>query len=207
MDEFEIDREALLQTFLAEAEETFVHMEQSLVLLESRPGDDALLHALFRDAHTLKGAAGLVGFDGVRDLAHDLEDVLERLRKRTLAVNDTVVTLLLRSVDLLRGAVRDAAGGSTAPSEAVIAFRRRLADAAGSSGTGPERGAAPGAPQGAEPGESLSSEILAFCADKLARYKTPRSIDYTREMPRDPNGKLYKRKLRDPYWEGRDRAI
>jgi long-chain acyl-CoA synthetase len=33
--------------------------------------------------------------------------------------------------------------------------------------------------------------------------KTPKSIDYLDELPRDPNGKLYKRKLRDPYWEGR----
>ncbi len=61
--------------------------------------------------------------------------------------------------------------------------------------------------QGAVPGDALSQEILAFCADKLARYKTPRSIDYVAELPRDPNGKLYKRKLRDPYWQGRDRAI
>jgi long-chain acyl-CoA synthetase len=33
--------------------------------------------------------------------------------------------------------------------------------------------------------------------------KTPRTIDYLAELPRDPNGKLYKRKLRDPYWAGR----
>jgi long-chain acyl-CoA synthetase len=54
---------------------------------------------------------------------------------------------------------------------------------------------------------ALSDEILAFCADKLARYKTPKSIDFVAELPRDPNGKLYKRKLRDPYWAGRERAI
>jgi two-component system chemotaxis sensor kinase CheA len=138
MDEIEIDREALVQTFLAEAEETLVHMEQSMVLLESRPGDDEMLHSLFRDAHTLKGAAGLVGFDGVRDVAHDLEDVLERLRKRTLAVSDGLVTLLLRSVDVLREAVSDAAAGSTVASAAVSAFRRRLADAAGGAAGGAE---------------------------------------------------------------------
>ena len=125
MDEFEIDREELIRTFLAEAEETFVHMEQSLVALESRPGDDQLLHGLFRDAHTVKGAAGLVGFDAVRDLAHDLEEVLERLRKHSLAVDDVLVTLLLRSVDVLRDAVAAAAGGATAASEAVLGFRRR----------------------------------------------------------------------------------
>ena len=60
---------------------------------------------------------------------------------------------------------------------------------------------------GQEPGDALTEEILSWAADKLAKYKTPRSIDYIEEMPRDPNGKLYKRKLRDPYWEGRDRAI
>jgi long-chain acyl-CoA synthetase len=55
--------------------------------------------------------------------------------------------------------------------------------------------------------ERLREEILAHCADTLARYKTPRSLDFIAEMPRDPNGKLYKRKLRDPYWAGRDRSI
>jgi len=56
-------------------------------------------------------------------------------------------------------------------------------------------------------GDALTEDILGFCRDKLAKYKTPRSIDYIAEMPRDPNGKLYKRKLRDPYWEGRERSI
>ncbi|MEN8183441.1 MAG: acyl-CoA synthetase, partial [Myxococcota bacterium] len=60
---------------------------------------------------------------------------------------------------------------------------------------------------GVEPREALAEELLTFCAEKLAKFKTPRSIDFTVEMPRDPNGKLYKRKLRDPYWEGRERAI
>jgi long-chain acyl-CoA synthetase len=57
----------------------------------------------------------------------------------------------------------------------------------------------------ASPG--LADEILAYCADRLAKYKRPKSIDFIEVMPRDPNGKLYKRKLRDPYWQGRERAI
>jgi long-chain acyl-CoA synthetase len=60
---------------------------------------------------------------------------------------------------------------------------------------------------GVDGGPELEGEILAWCKDRLAKYKTPRSIDFTTEMPRDPNGKLYKRKLRDPYWAGRERAI
>ena len=60
---------------------------------------------------------------------------------------------------------------------------------------------------GVEAGDELARDILQYCGGRLARFKTPRSIDFVAEMPRDPNGKLYKRKLRDPYWEGRDRAI
>src|SRR5438477_2990302 len=60
---------------------------------------------------------------------------------------------------------------------------------------------------GVEPGDELARRILQHCAGRLARFKTPRSVDFVAEMPRDPNGKLYKRKLRDPYWEGSDRAI
>jgi len=60
---------------------------------------------------------------------------------------------------------------------------------------------------GVDGGPALEAEILAWSVDKLAKYKTPRSIDFVEELPRDPNGKLYKRKLRDPYWEGHERAI
>ncbi len=61
--------------------------------------------------------------------------------------------------------------------------------------------------EGVAPEDELAEELLEFCRDKLAKFKTPRSIDFIDELPRDPNGKLYKRKLRDPYWQGRERAI
>ena len=60
---------------------------------------------------------------------------------------------------------------------------------------------------GVTPGPDLTAEILSYAAGRLAKFKLPRSIDYVAELPRDPNGKLYKRRLRDPYWEGRERAI
>jgi long-chain acyl-CoA synthetase len=56
-------------------------------------------------------------------------------------------------------------------------------------------------------GPELTSELLTFLGGRLARYKLPRTIDYVAELPRDPNGKLYKRRLRDPYWTGRERSI
>jgi len=56
-------------------------------------------------------------------------------------------------------------------------------------------------------GPALVAELLEFLRTRIARYKVPKSIDFVSEMPRDPSGKLYKRKLRDPYWAGRARAI
>lgn len=61
--------------------------------------------------------------------------------------------------------------------------------------------------EGFEAGEPLAAEILRHCEGRLAGYKRPKSVDFIETMPRDPNGKLYKRRLRDPYWEGRERAV
>ena len=59
----------------------------------------------------------------------------------------------------------------------------------------------------AAPGPGLTAELLEFLSGRVAKFKLPRTIDYVAELPRDPNGKLYKRRLRDPYWAGRGRAI
>ncbi|CAM5501850.1 Acyl-CoA synthetase OS=Streptomyces cyaneofuscatus OX=66883 GN=G3I52_01550 PE=4 SV=1 [Streptomyces cyaneofuscatus] len=61
--------------------------------------------------------------------------------------------------------------------------------------------------EGYEAGDALAAEILAHCEERLAGYKRPRSIDFIAAMPRDPNGKLYKRRLREPYWEGHSRPL
>jgi len=53
----------------------------------------------------------------------------------------------------------------------------------------------------------LSEELIAFCREQLAGYKAPKSIDYIDEMPRHETGKLYKRLLKDKYWEGTGRTI
>ena len=53
----------------------------------------------------------------------------------------------------------------------------------------------------------LADRLTAYCREHLAGFKVPRTFDFVEEMPRDDNGKLYKRRLRDPYWEGRDSRV
>jgi long-chain acyl-CoA synthetase len=60
---------------------------------------------------------------------------------------------------------------------------------------------------GVAPDDALREQVMAHVREKLGKYKWPRQIDFMDELPREPTGKLLKRKLRDPYWEGRDRAI
>jgi acyl-CoA synthetase (AMP-forming)/AMP-acid ligase II len=54
----------------------------------------------------------------------------------------------------------------------------------------------------ASAGPELTAELLAYCRERLATYKCPRTIDFTDQLPREPNGKLYKRLLRERYWAG-----
>jgi acyl-CoA synthetase (AMP-forming)/AMP-acid ligase II len=60
-------------------------------------------------------------------------------------------------------------------------------------------------PSGAGP--DLETDLIDYCRSHLATYKCPRTVDFSSELPRDPNGKLYKRRLRDPYWDGHDTRL
>lgn len=58
------------------------------------------------------------------------------------------------------------------------------------------------------PGSALDADaVQAWCRERLADYKCPRSVDFIATLPRDPNGKVLKRQLREPYWAGRERRV
>jgi len=62
--------------------------------------------------------------------------------------------------------------------------------------------------KGCKPGENITEEeIIEYCKKNLARYKAPKKIDFLRRLPKSPQGKILKRKLRKPYWEGREREV
>ncbi|QOU03413.1 chemotaxis protein CheA [Pseudomonas fluorescens] len=87
------------QTFIVEARELLQAMEQSLLQLESEPGDQDAIGAIFRAAHTIKGSAGLFGLEPVVSFTHIVEDVLDRLRDGSVAVDATLIAMLLKCGD------------------------------------------------------------------------------------------------------------
>src|SRR5690606_15899857 len=56
-------------------------------------------------------------------------------------------------------------------------------------------------------GEVTEQEIIDYCRDRLAHFKCPTSVDFIDAIPRNPTGKVLKRELRAPYWEGKERAV
>ncbi|MEZ5729621.1 MAG: hypothetical protein R3E48_17485 [Burkholderiaceae bacterium] len=57
-------------------------------------------------------------------------------------------------------------------------------------------------------GQTVSdAALLEHCRDQLPGFKRPRSVDFVDELPRNPNGKIVRRKVRDPYWQKAGRKI
>ena len=65
-------------TFREEAEELLSQLEDVLLELETKPGDSELINAAFRAVHTIKGSAGMFGFEKAGRFTHDLENLLDR---------------------------------------------------------------------------------------------------------------------------------
>jgi two-component system, chemotaxis family, sensor kinase CheA len=128
-------------TFFAEAKEMLAQMEDCLLRLEADPGDRETLDSLFRSAHTIKGSAGLFGFDRVVSFTHEVETVLDQVRDGTVGLSAPMVALLLRCADMigvLIGQVESPSAdvGVVAPREAeALALVGELKAARGDAGT------------------------------------------------------------------------
>ncbi len=60
----------------------------------------------------------------------------------------------------------------------------------------------------AKPGSDLSeSDVIAYAKDQIAGFKCPKSVDFIEMLPRNPSGKILRRELRAPYWDGKERAV
>ncbi len=107
----EFDRQLLLTTFAAEAEEILGSVEEQLLSLENDPRNRETIGAIFRAVHTLKGSAACIGMESLASVLHRVEDFLDRLREGKSEADGDTVTNLLAFVDSVRGSVAAAAAG------------------------------------------------------------------------------------------------
>ena len=122
----ESERDLIVRTFVDECAEHLAALEQALVALERAPGDAGLLNEIFRSVHTIKGGAGSLGFNKLAGFAHVLEDVLDAFRAGRMKLDTSLVTVLLRSLDVLRDLVDVDVGGREPTSTAAAAVEEEL---------------------------------------------------------------------------------
>lgn len=154
------DVQDIVKEFLAESQEMIEVLDQRFVQLESDPANAELLNDIFRALHSMKGAAGFLGFARIVDIAHRAENVLNKLRQGEMQVMPDVVTVVLEAVDtikLLVAEVRQSGTDTHVPTEAVArkldailsapAFPEAGSTELTSEGAGPAAAAPPAAPR------------------------------------------------------------
>jgi two-component system chemotaxis sensor kinase CheA len=97
-----IDLSQFYQVFFEEAAENLDRMEQQLLEIDIEAADDEELNSIFRCAHSVKGGAATFGFADVAELTHQMETLLDKLRRHELAPTAPMVDVLLQSGDALR---------------------------------------------------------------------------------------------------------
>ena len=97
----------ILNIFRGETEEIIQKLNNNLLQLETNPDNKELLVYLFRDAHSLKGAARMIGFNNIQRLAHKSEDVLGYAKENKIAINKEISTALLKAIDLISDMINE----------------------------------------------------------------------------------------------------
>ena len=96
-----------LQKFREETKEMMGELEHSLLTLEKKPEDKSLVDAVFRHMHTLKGSAGMFGFDRITELTHKVESVYTKVKNDELAIGEQIINLTFNATDLILKILED----------------------------------------------------------------------------------------------------
>lgn len=101
MDFSEEITDEIFKIFQVESEEIISKINNSLLDLEKKPNNKDVILVLFRDAHTLKGASRMVGFNSAQTLAHKMEDILGLAKENKIVLNSKIINILYKTVDIL----------------------------------------------------------------------------------------------------------
>ena len=119
------DHSKFLNRFVEEAREHCSRISEGLLNLEHSPGDAEMLNGLFRSAHTIKGSSRMMKLNGVTELAHKMEDVLDAVRSGKIKLSPSVSSLLFCGIDNLTAMLEKITEGDKsvdAPEELCIAL-------------------------------------------------------------------------------------
>ena len=96
------EMEEIIIEFITEAEESLEKIEPLFVELEQKGQDRDMLNDIFRSMHTIKGAAGFLGFQLIVSVAHSSENIMKKLRDGEISLSKELMDVILKSIDMLR---------------------------------------------------------------------------------------------------------
>ena len=100
-----------MEMFLDESREHLQSLNDGLLSLENDPEDLSVLNEIFRNAHTLKGMSATMGYTKTAELTHDMENLLDMLRKEQLKVSEEIIDVIFKCVDALQEMIDNIANG------------------------------------------------------------------------------------------------
>ncbi len=165
-----IDLSQFYQVFFEEAGENLDRMEQQLLAIDIEAADDEELNSIFRCAHSVKGGAATFGFADVAELTHQMETLLDRLRRHELEPTAPMVDVLLQSGDALRSQLarhQGAGGDPVDTSDLLVKIRALVAGQAIAAHTPAPVAAAPTSVLAQAPAEAAAPAPAA--GSKVAR--------------------------------------
>jgi two-component system chemotaxis sensor kinase CheA len=121
-----MDVNQYLGIFLEEAREHLQTLNRCVLDLEHEPGDLHILDEIFRSAHTIKGMSATMGYSAIAELTHEMENVLDLLRKGVLTAHTEIIDTLFQCVDRLEQLVEEVANGQSGGVD-VTALSAKLA--------------------------------------------------------------------------------
>ena len=122
------EMQEILNDFLTESNEMLEVLDQRFVTLESDPNNTDLLNEIFRAMHSMKGSAGFLGFNHLVDVAHRGENILNKLRQAEMAVNPTIISVILETIDVIKAIMADIRESGTDNHVATAAIAAKLDD-------------------------------------------------------------------------------
>ena len=132
IDSSRFDPEAL-KLFLEEAGDMEDQIEESLLLLENDPSNQEAVNTAFRGFHTIKGGAGMIGFEELQQYTHQVESLLSDVRGGEKSTSPELISALLGSIDCLRSFCKDLEGIESYDQQGVAASLEEIQKLSGTS--------------------------------------------------------------------------
>ncbi|MDY5717834.1 MAG: chemotaxis protein CheA [Selenomonas sp.] len=106
-----MDTNQYMDMFLDESHEHLQSLNEGLLSLEENTDDVSVVNEIFRNAHTLKGMSATMGYNKIAELTHEMEDVLDLIRKEQLKLNEDIIDTLFKCLDSLEQMINSVGDG------------------------------------------------------------------------------------------------